>query len=223
MPFTLTTADLVTLLSDVRRAAATDQYMEPFGGVMLHSDHLADGQPVLVGTATDRYVLIQAHVPLEPPTDKPLRFWLTNDQVKQLLVMLRPSTRSGQVAIDTPGKAVVFTQDSMIDFAALTVQLELQHGEDFPDINALVKGTEDRLQPSGEQVTLDPKLLGRITALCRRGESLTIQTNRPGPGSVVRISVGDRLWAYLITRAGETQRAPVFQLPAAEVLRGAVA
>ncbi|WP_028924971.1 hypothetical protein [Pseudonocardia acaciae] len=218
----LTAHDLDRLLADAARGAATDETLPGICGVMLHTDTY-NGTPVLVATATDRFMLVQAHVPLDAGTFEG-RLMLTNAQVTQVRAMLRPLTRrrggrDDQVSVSTD------TFTGRIAAAEGTAFSFVNYCEWFPNITKVTDKYRDTPR-TDQPVTLNPKLLARAAALGRRGEYVRVEV-LAGEQAPVRITIGEsgvaRLWLYLMpvrtqadaagTAVWNVPTAPVFELP----------
>ena len=210
----LPTAVFVNLLADVSQAASRDEHLSMLAGVMLHTD-THKGQTVLVATATDRFTLIQGHAPVAAgPPDQ--RLWLTGRQVSQLRGILRPFTTrrvaaSSQLAIELVGDMVHFRQLALEGFAGVALSLPIEPGE-FPNVIKIAQPSEPYV-PSDQPVTIDPRYLRRMAALCRSGENVTVQFH--GPAKPAWITIGDnagsRLWAIVMPiRQESISAAPVF-------------
>lgn len=95
-------------LRNVLRAAlvAADHVdLPPIMGVLLHSDTYQD-DPVLVATATDRFMLAQIHLRAHGSLDRPV--FVPNDSVKTLIAGTEPDP-AGTVTISTTDSTMTVT------------------------------------------------------------------------------------------------------------------
>lgn len=116
-PITVDAGQCLSLLTNVARAADTQDWMPMINAVLLHGD-VHDGKPVLVATATDRFIMVQASV---DATGEPLPEVLVPlAEVKRVAVVLRSlpkattllevSTPSAGVALFAARNATVTTE-----------------------------------------------------------------------------------------------------------------
>ncbi|WP_028926312.1 hypothetical protein [Pseudonocardia acaciae] len=215
-------AEFVGLLADAARIASTNPDTPMLCGVLLHTATHA-GRPVLVASATDRFMMVQAHAPLEFG-GLPGRLWLANTQLRQIRALFgTPARRRCQalhvrIAVSSHTNTATISEFEMPGMAMAALSLTpLDTGPHFPDIAKVARQEWHR---SDQPVTVDPRHLARAAALCRRNESLRIEL--AGPRSPVRITVGERLWVYLMPRRADTTPiAPVFDPPTATPTRRA--
>lgn len=206
--------EFVGLLTDAARIASTDPTVRMLCGVLLHTTTHHD-RTVLVASATDRYMMVQAHAPLRSG-DLPGRLWLTNDQIRRLRALFgtptrrRSKARDVRIAVSRRSNSCIISEFDEPGGAAALSLAPIDTRPDFPDIAEMVRRERHR---HDDPVEVNPRLLARATALCRPGEALRIELT--GQHSPIHITIGERLWAYLMPRRGDTTTTtpPVFDLP----------
>lgn len=114
VPITVDAGQCLSLLTNVARAAFTDNYLPMLNGVLLHGD-VHDGKPVLVATATDRFIMVQASV---DATGDPLPEVLVPlAEVKRVAVVLRSlpkATTLLEVSAPRDGSAVFAARNASV-------------------------------------------------------------------------------------------------------------
>jgi hypothetical protein len=222
MPIRMSTSDFVGLVGDVSRAATKDSDLPMLAGVLVHLDE-HEGETVLVGTATNRFVLVQAHATVESGRwPRGTRVWLTAAQVKQLTQVFKPyatvtGRAPGQVEITTRGSVLKIQQLATGGQAGMTLSFPVCPGEQFPKVDRVLGPERERC---ADQFTVHPQWLKLLASLCRKNESLTVELS--GSHSPMRATVGTpetaRLCALVmplaVTRACATPA--VFHIPTTE-------
>jgi hypothetical protein len=199
----LPVSDLHRLLTDLLGCAArpgqTYSLLEGLAGVLLHTRN-HDGHPIMVGHATDRYVLAQIWEPL--PVDT-VTVWpqtyLTVDQARIVLAAIGPAFRPDPDEDDEsawstePQTAHLTRQGSSLAVALnndrAAVRLDL--------VDQLYPRIEHLLDPPAattHQIKLTPGHLRVLLDVAdRRGDSLEVTVAR----KAIHVVIGDRVRAVV--------------------------
>jgi hypothetical protein len=214
----VSSADLASLLRDVKRAASADDTLPVIAGVMLYVAQ-KDGAPVLTASATDRFSALYGHI--RAAVTLPGRLWLTNRQVAQVITSVRPFTSRkraavSQVEIRIVDGMVTFRQLALDDLADVAVTFKASERRNFPDLSNLIEKARAR-EGSGDPCHIDGRRLAVLAQIAAdRRENLRIRMT--GHASPVIAQVGVDLVGILMpARVGsESETAldvPVFPLP----------
>lgn len=217
-PITVDAGQCLSLLTNVARAAGTDNWTPMINGVLLHGD-VHDGKPVLVATATDRFVMVQASV---DATGDPLPEVLVPlAEVKRVAVVLRSlpkATTLLEVSAPGDGSAVFAARN-----ASVTTESAAENGAGerprFVDFRALF---EPRKVAEGDDPTrfaVSPLHLTRLAAIAKAyGEAMRIQMF--GPTHPTHVLIGERCRAMVMPMrmGGEVTMLPLF-VPPSELKR----
>lgn len=212
----VSTHSFVGLISDVSRCMAAQPDLPFIAGVLVTSGKVGDGCR-LVATATDRFTIAQANTEIGQVSSD-VRFWLPATRVKQLMVILRPFTKTRRInsepitiTVDDEAKTCSISQPTLGDLASINLSFPLETGAGFPQSIAEIYVDSGDTTATGEPVQVNPKYLARIAGLCRANENLQIDYR--SPSKPIRIAVGDRLWALVMpTRKDADWTPPWFDL-----------
>lgn len=239
-PITVRRTEFAELLTDLAPHVHTDDDLPMLNAVSLHTAQHND-TTVLVGSATDRFTLAQAHIPLTPTADPG-----TPAEENEADQPDEPNTPRGaglpQVFLPQPAVHRVrqwvrthrtSRQDDYLHIAAATgsghgtVTFTFDHdggslteytdsGAQYPDLGRMLEVTAKKpFVPAA----INPTFLGRFIATAhRRGEPMHITTH--GHGQPTEIAIGDHYRGLAMstrlptTDSGDLpEPAPVFLLP----------
>jgi hypothetical protein len=209
---TINTGALAHLLETVWTAASKDDTLPVITGVLLYTSR-EHGKPVLVGCATDRFVLMQGHVDTAAGY-LPGRLWLTNSQISQVLSVVRPYRArklagQGQVEITVDGRECTVRQLSLGHLGAIEVKFTLDDVQP-PDMAKMLRQARER-DTAPVQFAVDGRKLARLarlTAAAQDGGGMRLRCT--GPLTPVEISLGRQFVALLMPiREGDEQALPV--------------
>lgn len=217
---TVASSALRALLGDVALGAGTDTGLPMLNGVLLHTDDHPRLGRVLVATATDRFVLLQACVPAQGSL--PGRLFLRLRQASQVREVTRPYTTrkragSAQTEIVTDGDEATVRQIALpvhgLGTVSITVPID-KHLQ-FPTVGTLWRSAAEKpLQP--EPVAIDSRylsLLGKLgnSALIDHVGPASMRISHRGAGSAVCAQIGDVLSVLVMpVRQHSNTAEPVF-------------
>lgn len=210
-PITVDAGQCLSLLTNVARAAGTDDFIPSINGVLLHGA-VHDGKPVLVATATDRFILIQASV---DATGEPLpEVFVSLPEVKRVAAVLKALPRDSKLLeVAAPGGGVA-------SFSARGASVEVEPSPaakdwgGFPDLAKLFEVPELAEGVEANKVALNGVYLTKLTAMAKAlGEHMRVETH--GPSRVVHVLVGERYRALIMPVRGVdgATTLPVFAPP----------
>lgn len=208
---------LVGMLTDILRSACKDVSLPMLNGVMLHVD-THDNGPILVATASDRYTLGQAYIKAGGGMRS---LWMSADNLAQILPLLRPFARRRDTMCDVTvsGRKVTFSQNPLPGMATVSVTVETESNDNFPDISRFVSDAE----PSLEVPTfVAQKLNVPLQVAVRRNESVRIHSY--GALKPAWVYVGNQYRCLVMPmRASDSTECPWFNVPDAKKLKRTVA
>ena len=210
---TVSSGALATLLRDVRRAASKDDMLPMIAGVMLHTSTDGDDKPVLAATATDRFTMLHGHIPA--PDQLPTRVWLSNDQVTQVLGVMRSyitrkRATSSETEIILDGDRVTFRQVALDGLADISVSFTHDVG-DFPKVEKILRdalaadASPDMWHCDGAKLAMFAQI-----ASARR-EYLRIRSG--GKAKPVVVQMGTDLLGLLMPVRADSERIPSLDVP----------
>jgi hypothetical protein len=211
---TLNTSALAYLLETVSTAAGKDGDLPMLAGVLLYTSR-EHGKPVLVGCATDRFMLMQGHVDTEAEAGYlPGRVFLNNTQISQVLTVVRPYRARklnalGQVEIVVDGKECTVRQLALGPLGAIEVRFTLEDIQS-PDMAKMLLDNRER-ETAPVQFAVDGAKLARLTRLqaAKQGGG-GMRISCTGPNTPVEVTLGDQFVALLMPiRLGDEQALPV--------------
>lgn len=210
-------AALHELLGDVSRTAGTDFTLPMLNGILLQVE-VTDSGKALVGTSTNRFALGQASI---PATGEMETTFLALDRVKQLLALLRPYVKSGDMSCEVKREAdkltLVLPGDLVLPALSVTVPLSDQK-TDFPKVGHLLP-TATEAKP-GAQVALNPRLMSAFCAIAKaRNENLRFIPGAPDKPQLVLI--GENYRALIMPVRSQERPDTAWYLPAPERERAA--
>jgi hypothetical protein len=175
------------VLRSVLRAArvAADKYNHPgLMGVLLHGD-THNGEPVLVATATDRYMLAQIH--LRAHGHLPTPVFLPTDAVEVAVAGIEPF-----------GTVTITATDKTVTFKTVINQVTVARGENsFPKTVAKLMAGH---APSAEPVSLDPHLLRRLSKIAKHLGCDSVRIGLSEPGEPLVAYIGDMARVLVMPR-----------------------
>lgn len=218
-PITVDAGQCLSLLTNVARAAGTDNWMPMINGVLLHGD-VHDGKPVLVATATDRFIMVQASI---DATGDPLPEVLVPlDEVKRVAVVLRSLPKATTLLeVSAPGAGVaLFAARS----ASVTTEPATEVGvsaPEFPPFRELYKPRGIKEGDDPARFAGSPLHLTRLAAIAKAyGEPMRIQMF--GPANPAHVLIGERCRAMVMPmRLGEEPSMRPLFIPQSEQKREA--
>jgi DNA polymerase III sliding clamp (beta) subunit (PCNA family) len=189
------------VLRSVLRAAlmAADEYSHPgLMGVLLHGD-THNGEPVLVATATDRFMLAQIH--LRAHGHLPTPVFLPTGAVEVAIAGIEPF-----------GTVTITATDKTVTFKSVINQLTVARGENsFPKTVAKLMAGHT---PSAEPVSLDPHLLRRLSKIAKRLGRDSVRIGLSEPREPLVAYIGDMARVLVMPRLEHSRRVvsepPVF-------------
>lgn len=212
-PITVDAGQCLALLTNVARAAFTDDYLPMLNGVLLHGD-VHDGKPVLVATGTDRFIIVQASI---DATGGPLPEVLVPlAEVKRVAVVLRSlpkSTTLLEVNALADGTAVFAARNASVTTESAAANNAGERPQ-FVDFRALFEPQKAAEGDDPTRFAVSPLHLTRIAAIAKAyGEAMRIQMF--GPVNPAHVLIGERCRAMVMPMrmGGEVTMLPLFVPP----------
>lgn len=214
---TVSPAALHELLSDVARTAGTDFTLPMLNGILLQVEETDTGK-VLVGTSTNRFVLGQASIPAKGEMETT---FLALDRVKQLLAILKPYVKSGDMSCEVKREAdklsLSLPGDLVLPAVSVTVPISDQK-VDFPKVSHFLP-TAAEAKP-GAQVALNPRFMSAFCAIAKgRNENLRLIPGAPDKPQLVLI--GESYRALIMPVRSQESPDTAWFVPAGERERAA--
>jgi hypothetical protein len=191
-------AALWGMLSDLMLCGGRDACLPMLNGVVLHTANDPAGQPVLVGTATDRHILGQAHEPIQPGGSLP-RTFVRMAAVRALLAVLTPpdDEPDDEDGADTePGPAVLSIAENTLALTYAGQSVRVAASPDWYPATA-VAGLLTEAEPANRPAVLAGCYLGVLTAIAgRRGGRVVLTVQQPD--RPVHAHIGQRFRALVM-------------------------
>lgn len=221
---TLNSAALAHLLETVSTAASKDGTLPILTGVQLYTAENPKGGTVLVGAATDRFVLMQGHVEIQAGA-LPGPLWLTNTQIRQVLTVTRPyrsRTRAehAQAEIAVDGDICTVRQLALEGLGAIEVRFTVDTPH-VPDMVKMIRLSRERAT-AAEQFAVDGVKLARLARLRAARQDCDgcgMRFRPTGPNTPVEISLGSQFMALLMPVRVDGEHAlpvPLYDVPVLE-------